>query len=98
MSDAVSDAEHVANHVVAITDRMVRDLRNETPRASAALTEDELDWLVNRFLCWKLPATVCSDLCVTMPGYPHQRTGTNLLTATEARQMLREILRPSHES
>jgi hypothetical protein len=44
--------------------------------------------LVNRFLAWQLPTTVCSDTCVTMPNYPHQRSGTNLLTANEAKQMI----------
>jgi len=55
-------------------------------------TEDELKALVDRFLAWPLPKSVCSDLCATMPDYPHQRTGTNLLTAEEARQMLEAIL------
>lgn len=43
--------------------------------------------LVDRFLAWPLPDSVCSDQCATTKGYPH-RTGTNLLTADEARQMI----------
>ena len=50
-----------------------------------------LDGLVNRFLAWKLPDSVCSDQCATQRGYPH-RTGTTLLTADEARQMLEHVL------
>lgn len=46
----------------------------------------QLSALVDRFLRWPLPKTVRADLCVTM-DYPHPRTGTNLLTADEARQM-----------
>lgn len=42
--------------------------------------------LVDRFLAWPLPKSVRSDLCVT-EEYPHPRSGTNLLTADEARQM-----------
>lgn len=60
----------------------------------SALTDKELDWLVSRFLCWPLPASVRSDLCVSEPNYKHPRTGTNLLTAIEARQMFRAILTP----
>jgi hypothetical protein len=51
----------------------------------------EVSLLVDRFLSWPLPESVCSDLCATKQGYPH-RTGTNLLTAIEARQMLEYLL------
>ena len=48
------------------------------------------EW-VNRFLTWKLPVTVKPDLCALDTSYPH-RTGTNLLSAAEARQMLEHVL------
>jgi hypothetical protein len=51
-----------------------------------------IDGLVNRFLAWPLPETVCSDTCVTERNYPFPRVGTNLLTADEARQMLQHVL------
>jgi hypothetical protein len=47
--------------------------------------------LVDRFLTWELPAEVCADRCASVQGYPN-RTGTNLLTADQARQMLRHVL------
>jgi hypothetical protein len=47
---------------------------------------DRIRLLVDRFLAWPLPKSVRSDPCVTV-DYPHQRSGTNLLTADEARQM-----------
>jgi hypothetical protein len=50
-----------------------------------------LDKMVDRFLSWPLPSSVCSDACVVQRGYPH-RIGTNLLTADEARQMLEHVL------
>lgn len=50
-----------------------------------------VDALVDRFLAWPLPASVCSDLCATKQGYPH-RSGTNLLSAAEARAMLEYVL------
>jgi hypothetical protein len=56
--------------------------------AKSAVTDD----LVQRFLSWPLPSSVCSDLCVTAPNYPYPRSGTNLLTATEARAMLEHVL------
>lgn len=51
-----------------------------------------IDTMVDRFLAWQLPKSVCSDLCVTDSNYPHSRSGTNLLTATEARAMLEHVL------
>jgi hypothetical protein len=48
--------------------------------------------MVERFLAWPLPASVCSDTCVTNRDYPHPRVGTNLLTADEARQMIEYLL------
>lgn len=53
--------------------------------------EAALDKLVDRFLSWPLPKSVCSDLCATDPNYPHQRSGTNLLTAIEAKEMLKHV-------
>lgn len=50
-----------------------------------------IDALADRFLAWPLPESVCSDLCVTDRSYPH-RSGTNLLTVVEARQMLEYLL------
>lgn len=50
------------------------------------------DEMVNRFLAWPLPASVNCDPCATQPNYPHDRVGTNLLTAIEARQMLEHVL------
>lgn len=47
--------------------------------------------LVDRFLAWQLPQSVCSDLCVTDPKYKFPRSGTCLLTADEARQMFEHL-------
>ena len=51
-----------------------------------------LDKMVDRFLAWPLPDSVRSDTCVTMVGGDLYRSGTNLLTADEARQMLAHVL------
>jgi hypothetical protein len=51
-----------------------------------------IEQLVDRFLAWPLPKSVASDPCVTDRDYPHQRVGTNLLTADEARQMIEYLL------
>jgi len=56
------------------------------------LTEVALTAMVDRFLSWPLPASVCADPCASMSGYPHRRVGTNLLTAIEAREMLKFVL------
>lgn len=47
-----------------------------------------LDARVARFLTWPVPASVCPD---GVPGQPG-RTGTNLLSAEEARGMLQHVL------
>ena len=50
--------------------------------------------LVDRFLRWPLPKSVAADFCVTDPDYQFPRSGTNLLTADEAAQMLEYLLGP----
>jgi hypothetical protein len=56
------------------------------------VTGEQINRLVDRFLAWPLPKSVRSDPCVTMTHYAHSRSGTNLLTADEARQMFRYLL------
>ena len=53
------------------------------------------DEMVNRFLTWKLPLSVSADQCATIPNYV-ERTGTNLLTAVEARAMLEHVWIAAH--
>ena len=55
------------------------------------MTKALIDQMVDRFLSWPLPDSVASDLCVTEAGHPH-RSGTSLLTATEAKAMLEHVL------
>lgn len=50
-----------------------------------------MDKLVNRFLSWPLPESVCADLIASKPGEAH-RSGTNLLSAIEAKQMLEHVV------
>ena len=50
-----------------------------------------IDNLVTRFLTWPLPDDVCADSCASVQGYPN-RSGTNLLTAAQAKQMLTHVL------
>jgi hypothetical protein len=58
------------------------------------MTQKVTKELVDRFLSWPLPASVRSDVCVTVASdYP--RLGTNLLTAEEAQQMLEHVLNDS---
>ena len=46
------------------------------------------DDMVNRFLCWPVPASVYPDGTPGQPG----RTGTNLLTADQAEEMLQHVV------
>ena len=52
--------------------------------------------LVDRFLSWPLPESLCSDPCASMPGYPH-RTGTNLMTAEQAEAMIEYVISTSRQ-
>lgn len=55
------------------------------------MKEEQVKKLVDRFLAWPLPKSVSSDTCVTVPEYQSPRSGTNLLTADEARQMIEHL-------
>lgn len=69
-------------------------LPNRIRREVNARGSSEHRRLIERFLSWPLPRSVRSDVCVTM-DYPHPRTGTNLLTADEARQMFEYLFAPA---
>ena len=49
-----------------------------------------LNVLVDRFMLCPLPKTVCPDPCASDADSPH-RTGTNLLTSSEAAEMLQHV-------
>ncbi len=49
--------------------------------------------IVNAFLKWPLPVSVCVDRCAMMPGEKN-RSGTNLLTCPETVGMVQEVVRP----
>ncbi len=48
--------------------------------------------MVDDFLRWPLPDSVCTDGCATRQG--PGRVGTNLLTAIEAKQMFETVVLP----
>jgi hypothetical protein len=54
--------------------------------------------LVDKFLSWPLPKSVCSDLCVSDSNYKFPRYGTSLLSAEEAKQMLEYVLQENNVS
>lgn len=91
-------AAPLADHLRILRARLFDQLspaeRNELEWAASLLDGQRIvtKEMVDRFLAWPLPASVCSDLCVTKKGAPH-RIGTNLLTADEARQMLEYVTR-----
>ncbi len=56
-----------------------------------------IDEMVSRFLAWKLPADFAPDgrvrySAVYPPDSPHWPSGTNLLTAAQAKDMLTHVL------
>lgn len=54
-----------------------------------------LDEMVNRFLCRKLPKDFDPDGGISFKEGAWWPTGTNLLTAEQARQMFKECVPPS---
>jgi len=67
------------------------------------MSKKQIDKLVDRFLCWKLPENFCPDCGISFtPFHPNGTTrfepvGTNLLTADQAKQMLSEVAPPDEE-
>jgi hypothetical protein len=73
----------------------LEDEKEDRAALSATLTTgaskmEVTDKMVDRFLSWPMPFSVCADLCATKQG--PGRVGTNLLTADQARQMLEHVL------
>jgi len=61
--------------------------------ASFLVDDEVVAELVNRFLRWPLPGSVVADPCAGMLNYPN-RTGTNLLSASESKEMFHQVVRP----
>ncbi len=72
--------------------RVQPDRRGSDGEDSGGAAMKVTDEMVDRFLSWPLPKSVCADGCATHPDYPHPRSGTNLLTAIEARAMLEHVM------
>lgn len=72
----------------------LRMLHEQPPAADAVevTAKPDVATLVQRFLAWPLPRSVCADRCASRPDYPHPRYGTSLLSADEARQMVEYLL------
>lgn len=100
------DGEEIARHIRTCDKHPMRamelesDVRLTKLRDTVTAQAEEMarlreglsmDTLVNRFLGWPLPDSVCSDMCATKQGVPH-RSGTTLLSAVEAKQMLEHVL------
>jgi hypothetical protein len=65
------------------------------------MRDDQIKYMVNRFLCWRLPDHFQPDGGITFtpignPGTPYEYrntpSGTNLLDATQAEAMIRHLL------
>lgn len=76
----------------AIQDVIAKWNRRASLTSAPSIHSGDLDNMVSRFLSWSLPTEVCADPCASMSGYPHHRSGTNLLTAPQARVMLEHVL------
>lgn len=100
--DAEGATLDVLTAIPALDDHeAVREFAASLDAEDAKADADEFDPtpdikdLVNRFLSWQLPDSVCVDAVCGMPGdqLNIHRVGTNLLTAVEAEAMLRHVLK-----
>lgn len=51
-----------------------------------------LQTLAERFCAMPLPDGVAADACACDSGYPYPRSGTNLLTVAQAKEMLGKLI------
>lgn len=63
------------------------------------MTKEQIDAMVNAFLCWKLPQTFSPDCYISFKPTPDYRgnpptwpVGTNLFSYTEAKAMVEHML------
>lgn len=95
-ADIIEELERELAEARAIAERQMNDAeaaRLELAEIKAKTKENSMkitDAMVDRFLQWPMPESVCADLCATKQQTG--RVGTNLLTAIEARQMLEYVL------
>lgn len=69
------------------------------------MSKTQIDEMVDRFLCWKLPKDFAPDGRISFDPSPDAvgneitwPVGTNLLTASQAKQMLTEVVQPDEEA
>ena len=65
------------------------------------MTNDQLSYMVNRFLCWRLPENFSPDGGISFKvefnehtDHPmkHEPTGTNLLSYGQAEEMIKHMI------
>lgn len=71
------------NHCWNTEDDAVNAWNTRVPSSETSGQAVDVEALVNAFLMWPLPESVCSDLCATKQQLG--RSGTNLLTYSEAK-------------
>jgi hypothetical protein len=69
----------------------------EIPREPMTMTEEQIKYMTDRFLAWKLPDNFNPDygISYTRPNYPASLdgpSGTNLFDATQAEAMVRYMV------
>ena len=76
-------------------------MSNNVASKECKMTDDQIKYMVDRFLQWKLPEDFYPDGGVrfenisnagTSYAYKHEPVGTNLLTAVQAKAMLLHML------
>lgn len=62
------------------------------------MTKEQIDHMVNRFLQWRLPEDFYPDAGISYDRTrPHEPIGTNLFSATQAKEMVEHMLKDMPE-
>lgn len=96
LEDTIQTLCQQMERIVAEKDAEIEQLKREK-----AVTDDQIKYMVDRFLCWKLPANFNPDAGISFKAafnehtaYPmkHEPSGTNLFDATQTDAMVRYMI------
>lgn len=96
-SKVIRDLEDTIKVLCQQMERIVagKDAEIEQLKAEKAMTDDQIKYMVDRFLGWRLPETFNPDGGVHfegIAGVSPMPIGTNILTAIEATAMIRHMV------
>src|SRR6185437_7796040 len=98
------ELENKLNQTLSTAEMYKRLWNQSCDNAEPYIRSDQLKHIINRFLQWRLPSDFCPDGGISFQqvlneGTPYEHknepVGTNLLSYTQAEEMIRYILKGS---